>query len=496
MKLKVKEVGISSGGPLIVILNEEDAQQLDIHPLEKVKLSKGNGESLVVGVDINLSKRKGIKKGEAGLFEEVLKELDTKSKQIIDVEYTPKPKSIGYIKKKLDGYRLSEEEINEIVKDTVNHKLTQVDLTYFISACFTRELDLKETVALTKAIADNGSKLNLNKKIILDKHSSGGTPGNRTTMLIVPIIAAAGLTMPKTSSRAITSAAGTADVMEVLAKVDFPVSEIKKIVEKTNACIVWSGSIDLASADDMFIKIEHPMSLDPTGMLLASIMAKKRAVGASHILIDIPWGKEAKITEEKKARKLAKSFKKVARKLGIKVKVMLSDGSQPIGNGIGPALEAKDVLYVLMNDDRASEDLKEKALKMSGMLLEIAGIGDENTARGILESGKAYEKFKEIIKAQGGNPEIKPDEIKVGDFYFVAKANRDGVVEKLNSKTIAKVARVAGAPKDKKAGILLNVHKGDKVRKGDILFTVYSENAKKLKYTLDVFNREKLVKLK
>jgi len=336
-----------------------------------------------------------------------------KDKQTVNVEYEFKPKSIGYIKKKLDGYRLNEEEINEIVKDAVNNALTQVDLTYFISACFTRELNIKEIVYLTKAIADNGSKLELNKKIVVDKHSSGGTPGNRTTMLITPIVAAAGLTMPKTSSRAITSAAGTSDVMECLAKVDFSVSQIKKIVEKTNACMVWSGSIDLASADDIFIKIEHPLSLDPTGMLLSSIMAKKRAVGATHVLIDIPWGEGAKIEDEKKALKLKKLFKKVARKLGIKVKIMLSDGSQPIGKGIGPALEARDVLYVLMNDDMAPEDLKEKAIKMSGMILEMAGKGDEKTAREILESGKAYDKFKEIIKAQEGNPDIKPEQ-----FYY------------------------------------------------------------------------------
>ncbi len=493
MKLKVKDVDLSTGGPLIVILNSEDAQQLDLHPLDKVKLSK-DGKFVITGVDV--SHNKGVKEGEVGLFEEVLKKLKVKDKQTVEVEYTPKPMSVGYIKKKLDGYRLNEEEINEIVKDAINNKLTQVDLTYFISACFTRELNLKEIVYLTKAIADNGSKLDLKKKIIVDKHSSGGTPGNRTTMLITPIVAAAGLTMPKTSSRAITSAAGTSDVMEVLCKVNFPVSEIKKIVEKTNACMVWSGSIDLASADDIFIKLEHPLSLDPTGMLLASIMAKKRAVGATHVLIDIPWGPSAKIEEEKKARKLGKLFKKVSRKLGIKVKVMLSDGSQPIGNGIGPALEARDVLYVLMNDDRAPKDLKEKAVKMSGMILEMAGKGSEKDAREILESGKAYEKFQEIIKAQGGNPEIKPDKIKLGEYFFTARANKEGIVEKLNNKSIAKVARVAGAPKNKGAGVYLNVHRGDKIRKGDILFTVYSENAKKLKYTLEIFNREKLVEIK
>ena len=493
MKLKVKDVDLSTGGPLIVILNQEDAQQLDLHPLDKVKLSK-DGKHIIAGIDVSYNK--GGRKGEIGLFEEVLKKLDVKGKQIIEVEYTPKPRSIGYIKKKLDGHRLNEEEINEIVKDAIDNKLTQVDLTYFVAGCFTRELDLKEIVALTKAIADNGSKLDLKRKVVVDKHSSGGTPGNRTTMLITPIIAAAGLTMPKTSSRAITSAAGTADVMECLAKVDFPVAKIKKIIEKTNACMVWSGSIDLASADDIFIKIEHPLSLDPIGMLLASIMAKKRAVNATHVLIDIPWGVNAKIESEGKARKLGKLFKKVARKLGIKVKVMLSDGSQPIGNGIGPALEARDILYVLMNDPKAPQDLKEKAVKMSGMILEMAGKGNEKTALKILESGWAYKKFKEIIKAQEGNPDIKPDEIKLGEFYFTAKSNKDGIVESVNNKTVAKVARVAGAPRDKGAGVYLNVHKDDNIRKGDILFTVYSENAKKLKYTLEVFNREKLVEIK
>lgn len=493
MKLKVRDIDLSTGGPLIVILNEEDSQKLDLHPLDRVRLNKDGKEIFAL---INISHNKGIKKGEIGLFEEVFQKLHVKDKQTINVEYSPTPKSVGYIKKKLDGYRLNKEEINEIVKDTVNNELSEVDIAYFISACYSKGLNLKEIVALTEAIADNGSKLNLNKKIIVDKHSSGGTAGNRTTMIIVPIVAAAGLTIPKTSSRAITSAAGTADVMEVLAKVEFPAAKIKKIVEKTKGCIVWSGSIDLASADDKFIKIEHPLSLDPTGMLLASIMAKKRAVGANHVLIDIPCGPGAKIETSKRAHKLRRLFKKVARRLGIKVKVMLSDGTQPIGNGIGPALEAKDVLYILMNHDKAPKDLKEKALKMSGMILEMAGKGDEKLAREILDSGKAYEKFKEIIKAQEGNPDIKPEEIKVGEFYFTARSNKDGIIEIINNKVVAKVARVAGAPKDKGAGVYLNVHGGDKVRKGDILFTIYSENAKKLKYTLDVLNREKLLEVK
>jgi len=485
MKLKVKDMDIATGGTLIAILHQSDAQKLDLHHEDRIKIRFRNKSASAV-MDIAETK-KAVKPGCIGLFEEVLDKLNVKHDNTFEIYLGEEPRSVGYIRKKLDGGRLSKEEIEQIIKDILNNNLSAIEITYFISAVYTKGFDIEETINLTKEMVEHGETLKLDKRVVVDKHSSGGVPGNRTTMIIVPIIAAAGLTIPKTSSRAISSPAGTADTMEVLAPVSLPVSKMKRVVNKTNACIVWGGAMNLAAADDKMIKIRHPLSLDPRGMLLASIMAKKQAVNSTHVLVDLPVGKSTKFKTITEAKSLKKDFIRVGRRLGMKVDVILTDGKQPIGNGIGPALEARDVLYVLRNDPRAPQDLKEKSLMMAAKMMQMTGHKNcKERARTILESGKAYEKMKEIIKEQGGNPKINPDSIKVGEFTYMVKAEKAGKIISVDNKIIAKVARVAGAPRDRGAGLYLHKHIGDCVEKGTPLMTIYSESEQKLKYAKEV----------
>src|SRR3989344_8290670 len=330
MKLKVKDIDISSGGPLIAVVNHEDAAMLDLHVMDRIKIKKGHKIETVV-VDIAQSK-KIVPKGKIGVFEEVIDSLKLKNNDKVEITIAKKPLSIDYIKKKLDGQKLSEKEIDQIVWDIVHNKLSSVELTYFVAACYTNVMGTEETIMLTKAMVKHGETLKLNMRPIIDKHSIGGIPGNRTTMVLVPIIAAAGYYIPKTSSRSITSPAGTADTMEVLAKVAFPINKMKQIIMKTNGCIVWGGSLNLAPADDKIINVEKTLEIDAESQLLASIMAKKYSVSSTHILIDVPLGKGAKIRNRKEALMLRSSFMKVAKRLGKHVKVILTDGSQPIGN--------------------------------------------------------------------------------------------------------------------------------------------------------------------
>ena len=269
---------------------------------------------------------------------------------------------------------------------------------------------------------------------------------------------------------------------------------MKKIVEKTNGCLVWGGGLKLAPSDDKIIRVERPLSIDAKSQLLASVLSKKASVSATHLLIDIPTGKGSKITSKEKATQLKKDFKSITKKIGIKTKVILTDGSQPIGNGIGPVLEAKDVLYVLKQDERRPLDLEEKSIKMAGILLRMGGKakrwqGSEK-AREILRSGQAYNKFVEIIKAQGGK-ELNPDLIKVGKFSFDLRAGKKGKIKELDNRAISKIARVAGAPEDKGAGIYLYKHIGDSIKKGEKIFTIYTHNQIKLD-----FARKSLKKLK
>jgi putative thymidine phosphorylase len=304
-------------------------------------------------------------------------------------------------------------------------------------------------------------------------------------MLIVPILAAVGVTMPKTSSRSITSPAGTADTMEVLTDVSIHIKKMKKIVEKAYGCIVWGGALNLAPADDKIIKVERPLSIDAKSQLLASVMAKKMSVSATHVLVDIPTGKGAKLPTMKKALQLKKDFESLAKSVGMKIKVIITDGKEPIGNGIGPALEARDVLWILNQDKRGPEDLKKKSLTMAGIMLEMAGKASKGKgykkAKEILESGKAYEKMVQIITLQGKKV-IDPKKIKIGKIRYDFKAKKSGVIKEISNMTISKIARVAGAPEDEGTGIYLYKHIGDKVKKGEVLYTIYCHNKGKLEY--------------
>ncbi|MFH1455899.1 MAG: AMP phosphorylase [archaeon] len=475
MKLKVKDVNLSAGGPFVAILNEDDAAALDLKPSDRIKITTlRKKHSATAIVDIST---KGIGHGRIGLFEEVLAKLKLEPGVTVKVFPAPKPKSIEAIKRKLDGHIMTKEEFNELVKEIVNNELNETELTYFVAGTYTKGLTLQEVVHLTNAIVNNGWTFKFNKKIILDKHCIGGVPGNRTTMVIIPILAALGYTVPKTSSRAITSPSGTADTVEVLAPVALSKEKFKQVIKKTGACMAWGGAFNMAGADDKMIKIRHPLSIDPKGLLIASILAKKKAAGATHVLIDIPIGPTAKISNKTKAEELKKQFIFVGEKIGLKIKIIFTDGKQPIGNGIGPALEAQDVLGVLHGN--GPNDLREKSIDLVKEILEMIDIvnGDE-LAIDALDSGAAYEKFKEIIQAQGGKKIIR---VPTARYYKSITATKSGKVKTINNKMLSKIARIAGAPQDKVAGIYIRVKIGNKIKRDDVLFTIHTKSEEQMK---------------
>jgi len=480
MKLKAKDMNIATGDIRIVLLNHKDAHKIDLHPEDRIVLRK-NGKIATAVVDIAES-CKTVPLGSIGLFEEVLKDLGAKTGDFIDVTFQSKPESIRHIKKKLDGHELNEIEINSIVKDIVDNKLTDIEMTYFVSGIYTKGMTQKETVALTKAMINSGSKLEINKKQVFALHSIGGVSGNRTTMVVVPILIEAGLIVPKTASRAITSSSGTADTMEVLCGVSWPISKLKEFIERVGGFIVWGGAVKLAPADDRIINIEHPLSIDPEQQMIASIMSKQGSISATHVLIEIPFGFGAKIDTKKKAEHLGKEFKKIGKELGMIVQFILEDGSQPIGNGIGPGLECRDVIWALSNNVNAPKDLIERSLEVAGKALEMTGHKNgRKLAAEILYSGRAYKKFFEIVVAQGGKI-VKPDQLPLGKYSYTVKAPADCTVEHIDNKSISRMARIAGAPKDLGAGVFIHKHVGEKADKNEPLFTVYAETKQKLDY--------------
>ncbi len=476
LKFKVKDMDINTGRTLIAILNQKDAQDLDLHSGDRIIVHDTN-KQIVCVLDISESD-KAVPGGKIGLMEEVLDRLQVKNNDLVSIKFTGKPDSVKHIQDKLNGKELTYDELLHIAKDITNDALTDIEKTYFVASGFLKGFSVREIVDLTKAMVRTGHMIKF-KGLTLDKHCIGGVPGNRTTMVVIPIIAAAGFTIPKTSSRAITSPAGTADTMECLAKVELSERKIRSVVRKTHACIVHGGSMNLAPADDKIIDVENPLSIDAEGQLLASVMAKKYSVNANHVLIDIPMGESTKAHNKKEAKHLKKMFLQIGKKLGMNVKVIITDGSHPIGNGIGPLLESEDVMSVLRNDPLAPQDLKNKAIYMAGELLAMTGRFSRrkgiNKATELLESGQALLKMKQIIKEQGY---IKKPQL--GEYCHKIISKRRGKIKRVDNKIIAKIARIAGAPSDKGSGIYLNKNVEDNISENELLYTIYAESQFKL----------------
>ncbi|MDD1765774.1 MAG: thymidine phosphorylase, partial [Methanomassiliicoccales archaeon] len=291
------------------------------------------------------------------------------------------------------------------------------------------------------------------------------------------------------SSRAISSAGGTADIVEVFAPVDFEASDLKRIAEKVGGILAWGGSMNLAPADDLVIRVEYPLGIDPHAQLLASVMSKKKAAGADYVVIDIPMGEGTKVRNMDEARTYARDFIDLGDALGMKVECAITYGGQPVGRAIGPALEAREAISILEGEKHPGSVI-EKSLGLAGILLELGGMGNGvERAKEILESGKALKKFREIVAAQGGKSDIGSSDIKIGEFKFDVTARKAGYVSGINNKDLIRIARLAGAPKDKGAGILLNKKRGHQVELGETLFTIHAEKEAKLDSAADFSRR-------
>lgn len=394
--------------------------------------------------------------------------------------------AIKAIQKKLLGKRLNYKEIYNLMDEIAHHRLSDVLTAYFVASSFKEGYSTQELYLFTKAMVETGNRL-IFKGIVADKHSTGGVAGTRTTMILVPIIAAAGIKIPKVSSRAITTPAGTADTMEVLAKVNLSPTQVKKVIEKVGGCIVWNEYLNIAPADDVIIKVEEPLSFESFDKIIISIMAKKIAVGATHLVLDIPVGKTMKIRHFHDAEKVKSKFTQLAQKFKIRVGFDVNETLEPAGRGIGPALEVKDVLYVLEQKAVRPLKLEAKALRLAGKLLDLCFSdmrikkSGEEEARRILLGGMALKKFREIIKAQGGDDQVSSDNFKLKSELLEIKSSQSGKIKAINNFNINSLAKILGAPVDKFAGIYLYKKLDEFVDKKEPLLCFYSKDKYKLK---------------
>jgi len=463
----------------LVIMHSNDASELGVVTNNVVLVTIGE-KSIYAVV---LTSKTITRPGEVALSKQAATALGVSDGDQVGVKPVGLPSSFNALKKRLQGARLTEGEMRSIIQDVVNGVYGEAEIAAFLVSQLYSELSEEELSYLIKAMVETGSRVAF-EEVVYDVHSIGGVPGNSKVALItVPIVAATGLLIPKTSSRAITSPAGTADTMEVLARVDLTIDEIVEIARKVKGVLAWGGRLNLSPADDIFVNIERRLAIDPEQQMVASILSKKIAMGVERLVIDIPVGRGAKVKDTSMAEKLAGLFIRQAGLLGLSMKVALTYGGQPIGTTTGPALEAREALSALI-ERKGSRSLIDKAILLAGLVIELSGKVQpgqgEEVAREVFLSGRAYEKFKEIIGAQGGNPEVKPDDIPVGSHTYTLTSPLEGAVTHLDNAAITLIARACGAPYDKGAGIKLHAKVGYRVNKGDPLITLYSNSASRL----------------
>lgn len=483
ISLKIKKIGIDTYKENIAYLprHSEIAKSQGFQALSKIEIHHQNRSILAT---LNMTENGLLTHHEIGLSHIAFERLGAQEGEEVCLAYPNPLLSTDHIRHKLDGLTLSKDQFLEIVQDILSYRYSNIELTAFVIACSKQRLNEEEMTFLTEVMVETGEQIHWDLPLVLDKHCIGGVPGNRTTMIVVPIIAALGLPIPKTSSRAITSPSGTADTVGALSQVQLSLDKMKQVVAEENACLAWGGSLSLAPVDDIIISVERALNLDSEGQMVASILSKKKAAGSTHVLLDIPIGAHAKVRSKKDGGRLKKLFENIGKKMGLKVEAIFTDGSQPIGRGIGPVLEAEDVLLVLQNHPQAPQDLREKSLFLAAELLELVHKAKKGHGKKIVEeilvSGKAYEKFLRILEKQGPLKKLKR-----AKYTHEVGSPLGGILQFIHNKKIARVAKLAGAPQDEGAGVYLHKKVGDPIQKCETIFTVYAETQEELKFAID-----------
>lgn len=490
-----------TGDELEITLNAVDAKKEGINAGDIVSFSYAD---VLLYAEVEITDT-AIPAGYVGLNEEVWVKYNIPSEHSVVVSIIDRPKSIDAIKNKLLGHRFTEEELKIVTKDISERKIREVEIAYFMSTFFNPGFNDDEVLWTIKGMAEAGdildfTDINGNGTVVVDKHSIGGVAAKGVTPILVPIIAAHGLVIPNTSTRAITTPAGTSDILEVIMPIKLENQEVLDTVAKTNAVMMWGGALKLSPADDVLINVEKGLHIQSFQKMLVSIVAKKVSMGISHILIDIPYGPGTKVESPEDVEVLTEGFINTFDKVDIKCEVFSRHVTAPDGNGVGPALEIRDILRVYEQHPERPKGLEDTATAMAGQLLELAGraaVGKgQAAALDKLKSGEALEKLWEIAFAQGAKERMTSEDISVGEYTHEYKAEESGTIDIINNKQVVRVARALGNPQIKEAGLYFEKTAGEKIEKGDTVLTLYASSPERLEAGKAAFEYDEMFKLR
>jgi len=498
--LKSKKLDLKGGDEYNVLLNESDAQILGV---EDGALIEFYWRDVFLNVYVHLTLTE-VDKGTVGLYSEIWEAFSVLNDVYCSLSLPVESRTSEILRKKILGKKLSEEELLTVMKEMGNGRIGVIETAYFMGTFFNPGFDEDEVLWMTEGMAQSGDILDFrnlrkNGNLVVDKHSIGGVAGKGITPVIVPIIASCGLVIPNTSTRAITSPAGTSDILETVMPVSLDKEEINRVVKETGACLIWGGALDLAPADDVLIHVEKLIHLESFQKILVSIVAKKISMGISHIVIDIPYGEGTKVSNPEDSVMFENEFKKLFKRVGIECVVYRRLVKGPDGRSVGPNLEMKEGLKILERKDDRSKHLENLIIDMAEMLLELSGKAEKGKGRELallkLDSGEALNKFWEIAKAQGAEKIVKSDDIRGGEYSFDVVHNRTGVVKMIDNKALMKVSRALGTPSIKEAGIYVHKMVGEEVKKGEKVLTLYSTTNSRLDHAKEILDLNKIYQL-
>ena len=477
---KIVSFDIQDWNGSIVMLNAEQAAEYGIKDNDKISLIRKNEEFVV---DVSLTDSY-VQANEIWVTKDFLNEYPIIPWDTVIVSFVKNnPLSMQAIRKKLLWKKITDEEIDAIIEDIKNNKIHELVLAYYVATSFFYKSDIHELAYTTKATAYTWDMYRF-PGIVAWKYCIWWVPGNETTMIVIPILASLWITVPKTFSKAITSPAATGECVNVLMDIEFDKQEVIRITDKVGDCLVWNEKLNLAPVNDRIIKVSAPLGMEPYARMISSIMAKNYAMWINHCLIDIPMWPTAKVATMKDAKRVAKRFQEIWEYLWIKMDVEITDGSQPIGRWIWACLQAREALRILQQHKDKSEDLEQKAIFLAAKILLLCWAAGslsnaKNLAKTQLENGEAWKKMQEIIKAQNWDPNIKSEDIQLGKFSHDVTADKDCIISKVDMRHLNTMVRWLWAPKEYQAGIYLHKRLWDKVKRWEVIYTIYSPSANK-----------------
>ena len=478
---KIVSFDIQNWNGHIVMLNAEQAADYGIKDDDKISLIR-RWEEFVVDVLLTDSY---VQANEIWVTKDFMDEYPVMEGDTVLVSFVQNnPVSMQAIRKKMLWKKITDEEIDAIIEDIKDNKIHDLVLAYYVSTSFFYKSNIHELAYTTKATAYTGDMYRF-PWIVAGKYCIWWVPGNETTLVVIPILASLWITVPKTFSKAITSPAATGECVNVLMDIEFDKQEVIRLTDKVWACLVWNEKLNLAPVNDRIIKVSSPLGMEPYARMISSIMAKNYATWINHCLIDIPMWPTAKVATMKDAKRVAKRFKEIWEYLWIKMDVEITDWSQPIGKWIWACLQTREALRILQQYKTRSEDLERKSIYLASKILILCGKAKnmksaKNLVKTQLENWEAWKKMQEIIKAQRWNPNIGSEDIQIGKYSYDIIAKEDCKITKVDMKYLNTMVRWLWAPKEYKAGIYLHKKLWDKVKKWEVIYTMYSPSANKL----------------